>query len=411
MDSRLAQDGGTPVRTAAFPSVSDAAGRRLGDEEIAALERVVRSGRLNSTVGDETRTFEREFADHYGVRHAVASSSGTSALHLAVAAVDPEPGEEIITTGLSDAGTVLPILAQNAVPVFADVDPTTGNLDVESVRSKITERTRAIIAVHLFGQPAPVAALRELADQHGLILIEDTAQAFLTRCAPDGRLAGTVGHIGCFSLQQSKHMTAGDGGLTISDDDQLARRARLFADKAWPRDTDERTHLFLGLNYRMTELQAAVAREQLKKLSGVVEDRAKAAEQLTATLAELPGLEPGVTEGSAYWLYPVFVDPTVAGQDAHAYAKALAAEGIPANGGYIQRPLYLTPLFTEQRTYGTSGYPLTEGEQSYAPGLCPNTELLINERLFVIGWNENYTDADVADISTAMRKVHTAFAP
>ena len=412
MDLKLAEQGGTPIRTRAFPSVSDAAGRRLGRPEIAALERVIRSGQLNSTVGGETRAFEGEFAEYYGVDHAVASSSGTSALHLAVAAVNPEPGDEIITTGLSDAGTVLPILSQNAVPVFADVSADSGNLDVESVRSLITERTRAIIAVHLFGQPAPVAELRALADEHRLILIEDCAQAYLTRCAPDGALAGTLGHLGCFSLQQSKHITAGDGGVTISDDHELARRARLFADKAWPRDTDERTHLFLGLNYRMTELQAAVAREQLHKLSGVVDDRRKAAESLTSALNLLPGLTSGLSEGAAYWLLPVFVDPAVAGADAHRYAAALAAEGIPANGGYIQRPLYLTPLFTERNTYGSSGYPLiappASSVQDFTPGLCPVTESLINERLFVLAWNENYTADDVADIVTAVQKVHTA---
>src|SRR5690606_38474407 len=140
-------------------------------------------------------------------------------------------------------------------------DPVTGNLDVESVRARITSRTRAIMVVHLFGSPAPVASLRALADEHGLMLIEDSAQAYLTRC-PAGRLAGTVGRIGCSSLQQSKHITAGDGGLCITDDAALARRMRLFADKGWPRDTDERTHLFLSVNYRMTELQAAVARAQ-----------------------------------------------------------------------------------------------------------------------------------------------------
>lgn len=409
----LAVDGGTPIRTRPFPNVSGPEGRTLGDEEIAALERVIRSGQLNCTVGGETKAFEAEFAAYYGVAHAVASSSGTSALHLAVAAVNPEPGDEIITTGLSDAGTVLPILAQNAVPVFADVDPATGNLDVESVRSRITSRTRAIIAVHLFGQPAPVAELRELADEHGLILIEDCAQAYLTRCAPDGALAGTVGHLGCFSLQQSKHITAGDGGLTISNDAALARRARLFADKAWPRDTNERTHLFFGLNYRMTELQAAVAREQLKKLSWVVDARRKAAEPLTAAIGELSGLSAGLSEGAVYWLFPVFVDTAMAGGDAHQYARALAAEGIPANGGYIQRPLYLTPVLADRRTYGESGYPLlsppASTEPSYVKGICPQTEALIDERLFVIGWNEHYTEDDTADIAAALRKVHSAF--
>ncbi|WP_205857259.1 DegT/DnrJ/EryC1/StrS family aminotransferase, partial [Phytoactinopolyspora endophytica] len=215
---RLAIDGGTPVRTAPFPGVASAAGRRLGDDEVAAAERVLRSGMLNSTIGPETRRLEAEFADYMGIAYAAASSSGTAALHLAVAAVDPEPGDEIITTGLSDAGTVLPIMMQNAVPVFADVEPYSGNLDVDAVREKITGRTRAIIAVHLFGQPAPVAELRTLADEHGIVLIEDCAQAYLTRCAPDGALAGTVGHLGCFSLQQTKHITAGDGGLTVTGD-------------------------------------------------------------------------------------------------------------------------------------------------------------------------------------------------
>ncbi|NED95708.1 DegT/DnrJ/EryC1/StrS family aminotransferase [Phytoactinopolyspora alkaliphila] len=412
-ESALAITGGTPIRTAPFPGVSDAAGRRLGEEEIRALERVVRSGQLNSTVGGETREFESDFADYYGVEHVVASSSGTSALHLAVAAVDPEPGDEIIATGLSDAGTILPILAQNAVPVFADVDPSTGNLDVASVRARISSRTRAIIAVHLFGQPAPVAELRELADQHGLILIEDCAQAYLTRCAPDGALAGTVGHLGCFSLQQSKHITAGDGGLTITDDHALARRARLFADKAWPRDTDERTHLFLGLNYRMTELQAAVGRAQLPKLAAVVEDRRAAAKPLTALLRDLPGVSPGLDEGAAYWLFPVFVDPDIVRVDAREFARALAAEGIPAVGGYIQRPLYMNPVLSEQRTYGTSGYPLAVPPATevprYGPGLCPNTEALIGSRMLVIGWNENYSDDDVHDIVAAVTKVHAAF--
>ena len=408
----LALHGGSPVRTTPFPDVYSPAGRTLGDEEVAAAERVIRSGLLNSTVGTETRTLEAEFARYYGVAHAVASSSGTSALHLAVAAVDPEPGDEIITTGLSDAGTVLPILAQNAVPVFADVDPHTGNLDPAAVRELITARTRAIIVVHLFGQPAPVAELRAITDEHGIVLIEDCAQAYLTRCEPDDALAGTVGHLGCFSLQQTKHITAGDGGLTITDDPALARRARLFADKAWPRDTDERTHLFLGLNYRMTELQAAVARAQLAKLAGVVDARRKAAEALTAAIGELPGLAAGRTEGAAFWLYPVFVDESLAGGDAVRYSEALVAEGIPAVPGYLQRPLYLTPVFSERRTYGRSGFPLSAPPADQAPryerGLCPETEALIGSRMLVLNWNERYTHDDVADIVVALRKVHAA---
>lgn len=409
MTTALALDGGTPIRTQPLPSVSDASGRTLGEEEVQAAASVLRSGRLNSTVGEQTAVFEREFAEYMGTRYASASSSGTAAIHAAVAAVDPNPGDEIITTGLSDAGTVMPILAQNAVPVFADVDPSTGNLEVESVRAAITPRTRAILVVHLFGAPAPVVELRALADAHDIILIEDCAQAYLTRVGPEGALAGTVGHLGCFSLQQTKHITAGDGGLTITNDGRLARRARLFVDKAWPRDTGERTHLFLGLNYRMTEIQSAVARVQLGRLADVVSARRAAASVLTTVLEELPGLAAAPADGTSYWQFPVFLDPQVAGGDAGGYAEALGAEGIPANGGYITRPLYLTPALAEKRTYGTSGLPLTDAWQEYAPGLCPATEDLIGGRLLVLPWNENYSSEDVEDFGSALRKVHGAF--
>lgn len=331
-----------------------------------------------------------------------------------MAAVDPEPGEEIITTGLSDAGTVLPILMQNAIPVFADVDPATGNLDPEDVESKITERTRAIIVVHLFGIPAPVERFREIADRNGLILIEDCAQAYLTR-TDGGALAGTVGDLGCFSLQQSKHITAGDGGIVITGDAELARRARLFADKGWPRDTGERTHLFLGLNYRMTELQAAVAHAQLGKLAGVVADRRRTALRLTETVATLPGLAAAPTEGTSYWQFPVYLDPGAAGGDAAAYAAVLGELGIGTNPGYLDRPLYRTPALADAVTYGRSGYPLTAAEHrpDYSAGSCPQTEELINHRLLVIGWNENYTDSDVDDLAQALRitSAHLTAAP
>lgn len=410
MTTALALHGGTPIRTEPLPGVSDASGRTLGEEEVHAAAEVIRSGRLNSTVGEQTAALEREFARYMGSKHASASSSGTAAIHAAIAAVDPEPGDEIITTGLSDAGTVMPILAQNAVPVFADVDPGTGNLDVTSVRAAITPRTRAILVVHLFGTPAPVHELRALADEHGLFLIEDCAQAYLTEVDAKGTLAGTVGHLGCFSLQQSKHITAGDGGLTLTDDDALARRARLFVDKAWPRDTGERTHLFLGLNYRMTEIQSAIARVQLGRLAGVVSARRESAAVLTAALQELPGLTAAPAHGNSYWQFPVVLDPEVAGGDAVRYADALRAEGISANGGYITRPLYLTPALAEKRTYGRSGMPLTDAQQTFAPGLCPTTEALIGGLLLVISWNENFTAEDVADIVAAVRKVHAAFA-
>jgi perosamine synthetase len=407
---------GAPVRRTPLPGVLEPAGRTIGAEERAAVLRVLDSAVLCSTFGGEARALEAEMSALYG-RDAVACSSGTAALHLAVAAVGFDPGDEVITTPISDFGTVAPILAQNGVPVFADVDPATGNLDPVAVEAAITPRTRAIIAVHLFGAAADVVALRSIADRHGLVLIEDCAQAWLGTTA-GGELLGTVGDIACFSLQQYKHITAGDGGLAITADAELATRMRLFMDKGWDR-SGGRLHLMLGLNYRMTELVAAVARAQLAKVADVVKRRRESAEQLVAALGgpsestgpggpgvglagvALPALA-GVAlpslAGHAFWLFPLIV----AG-DNRLWADGLTAEGVLASAGYLDRPLYANPVFSGP-VYGTSRYPLDGRE--YPAGLCPNAERLIERTLVVLPWNEAYTKTDVDDIARAIRKVH-----
>ncbi len=392
---------GAPVRRTPLPGVLEPAGRTIGAEERAAVLRVLDSAVLCSTFGAEARALEAEMEALYG-RTAVACSSGTAALHLAVAAVRFEPGDEVITTPISDFGTVAPILAQNGVPVFADVDPATGNLDPVAVEAAITPRTRAIIAVHLFGAPADVVALRAIADRHGVVLIEDCAQAWLGTTA-EGELLGTFGDISCFSLQQYKHITAGDGGLAITADPKLASEMRLFMDKGWDR-SGGRVHLMLGLNYRMTELVAAVARAQLGKVVDVVKRRRESAEQLIAALGGgragegLAGVALPELAGHAFWLFPLIV----AG-DNRLWAEGLTAEGVPASGGYLERPLYANPVFRGEPVYGTSRYPL---DREYPVGLCPNAERLIERTLVVLPWNEAYTTTDVDDIARAIRKVH-----
>ncbi|PZF82927.1 DegT/DnrJ/EryC1/StrS family aminotransferase [Jiangella anatolica] len=405
---RLAIDGGTPVRDPGrpLPSPLTASGRTIGAEEEDAVLRVLRSGMLSGVWGTEVKALTEEFAALIGTRYAVACSSGTAAIHLAVAAVDPEPGDEIIVPPISDMGTVTPILAQNAIPVFADVDPVTGNLDPDAVAALIGPRTRAVVAVHLFGKPAPVARLRELTDRAGIVLIEDCAQAYLAPVRPGGPLAGTVGQLGCFSLQQYKHITAGDGGLVTTDDPDLALRMRRFADKGWPRETGERGYLHYALNYRMTELVGAVARAQLGKLPGVVERRRASAAAFAAKVAGLPGLTLPPDDGDhVYWYYPLLVD----GLDEaglRRYGAALTAEGVPALAGYLARPLYAEPVLRTPLTYGRSGYPLAGHE--YPDGLCPVAEDLVYRRLVVVPWNENFTDADVDDIIAGVAKVHGA---
>ncbi|SCL21916.1 dTDP-4-amino-4,6-dideoxygalactose transaminase [Micromonospora pallida] len=388
-----------------FPSMGSADGRTLGEEELAGVARVLQSGMLSSVWGTEVKALEREMADLHGVAHAVAASSGTAALHLAVAAVAPDPGDEIITSPISDFGTVAPILAQNAVPVFADVDPYTGNLDPAAVAAAIGPRTKAILAVHLFGATAD---LRAVADDAGVPLIEDCAQAWLARY-PDGTLAGTAGTIGCFSLQQWKHITCGDGGLTITDDPVLARRMRLFADKGWPRDGG-RQHASLGMNYRMTELAGAVARAQLAKLPGVLADRRRTAARLHAALADLPGVRlPADVDAHAWWLFPIVLDPPLTNR---AVAARLAAAGIPARAGYLEQPLHCAPVLTEAPVYGGTRYPLTappaDKVPTYGPGLCPAAERLIDSTLLVVDWNERYTDDHVDEIAQAVRAAVTA---
>jgi dTDP-4-amino-4,6-dideoxygalactose transaminase len=410
----LAIHGGQPVRTSPFPSTGDRSGRTFGAEEIDAARKVIESGVLWRVTGTQVAALEQEFAQYFGVGHAVASSSGTAALHLAVMAIAPEPGDEVVVPPITDFGTIIAVLASGAVPVFADVDPITGCLTAASVAASLSERTRAVIVVHLFGGPAPVNEIVDICWPRAIRVIEDCAQAYLTVPPGGDSYAGTRGDIGCFSLQQSKHISAGEGGLTITDNADYAGRMRLLADKGWPRDSGERTHLFLGLNYRMPELVGAVARVQLSRLRDVVEARRSVARRLVDRLTGLPGLRTARDIGRhSYWLFPLLIDPDVLGVDNAEYGKALLGEGIPVTPGYLDRPLYLVPALTERRTFGSSGFPLTappaRKEFAYTAGACPNAEKLISSTLLVVPCNENYSHTDVGDLATGVVKVHRYF--
>ncbi len=257
--------------------------------------------------------------------------------------------------------------------------------------------------------------LREICKERNIWLIEDAAQAHLAEFK--GKLAGTMGDMGCFSLQQSKQMTAGDGGVTITNDSGLAERARLFSDKAWPRGGgwEQRGYLFLSMNYRMTELQGAVGLAQLRKVKSIVERRRHAAELLTKSLEEVKSVSPPfITEGSkhSYWLYPFTLDKSFVKASPQEFAEALAAEGIPCSSGYIKKPLYLFPILKEKRTYGNSHCPFDckfyGKEIEYKEGDCPNAEGILKE-LLTLPINEFYEDSDVEDIARATKKVATFY--
>lgn len=388
-----------------LPSDQDASGRTLGDDELAALARVIASGTLNSTKGTAVAAFERALAKLLGVKHVVACASGSAAVHCAVAALNPEPGDEIITTAITDMGALAPILYQGAIPVFADVDPETCNISAASVAARITPRTRAIVATHLFGNPCEVAALRALADERGLMLIEDCAQAYLATAG--GKTVGTWGDIACFSLQQGKHITTGEGGFVATNDDALARRMVLFVNKAWGYGDPQPDHYFLALNYRLTELQGAVGLAQLEKLQACVDSRRATAEALTARLDGVRGIVAPVVADDAthvYWKYIVMVDPDVVAGGAVALGAKLKERGIASAPRYIQKPAFQCAVIRDRVTFGTSGWPFTLADPSavdYDPARFPGTFRAL-ERVLVLPWNERYTDEHVAYIADAL---------
>ena len=392
-----------------LPSDADHTGRDLGNEELVLLRAVIDSGTLNCTKGTQVRAFEQEFAARMRVPYARAVTSGTAAVHTAVAAIDPEPGDEIITTAVTDMGAIAPILYQQAIPVFADVDPVSLNVTPTSIAERITPRTRAIIATHLFGNPCDVIGIRRVAEPRGIPVIEDAAQAF---CATqEGRLVGTIGDIGAFSFQQGKHMTTGEGGMVVTSDAAKARWMTLFSDKAWGYGDPMPDHYFLALNYRMTDLQGAVARAQLGKLDGVVGRRQARADQLSHLLAGLDGLTlpaalPDATH--VFWKYPLIVDPRRIAGGADALGARLKAQGVFCAPRYIQKPAFQCEVLRERKTYGKSQCPYSCRERQdgvrfvYDAADYPGTMQGL-ERVLVLPWNEHYTEAHVAFIGATIQ--------
>ena len=386
-----------------LPSDQDASGRTFGPEELALLTEVLESGTLTSTKGRMVPALEARAAELLGTTHAIACSSGTAAVHTAVAAVDPEPGDEIVTTAITDMGALSPILYQGAIPVFADVDPVTGNVTPDTVAAALSERTRAVVVTHLFGVPVDTAAVAARCGD--VPVLEDTAQAWLATVGD--RIAGTVGAVGAFSLQQGKHITTGEGGLVVTDDDALARRMRLFVNKAWPYGEANPDHEFLAPNYRLSELAGAVALGQFDKLEDGVAVRVANADRLTAALEGVPGLTvpPAVPHGRpSWWRYPLHVDRRIVAGGAPALGAALADLGVPSAPRYIQKPAFQCKVFTERRTFGTSGWPFTLARPEaldWSPARFPGTFAYLDSVL-VLPWNERYTDEHVDHLADAI---------
>jgi perosamine synthetase len=376
----------------------------FGPEELRLLNEALASQNLFGVDGKMVNGFEKEFAILYSVPYAVASTSGTAAIHTALGALDLNPGDEVITAPITDLGTVIPILYQNAIPVFADIDHTY-NMDAADVERKITSRTRAIVVVHLFGNSCDMDAMVAVARKHNIPLIEDCSQTHLTEYK--GRYVGTIGDIGCFSFQQSKHMTTGDGGMTVTSNKAYYDKMKLFVDKGFARKGwGARAYAFHAPNYRMNELTGAVGLAQLKKVKGVVARRQAMGKMLSELLKDVPEIIiPPTTAGSAhsYWLFPVYVKSG----NIETFAKTMMAAGFWSAAGYTGKPIYLcTESLTAKKTYGTSKFPFESAYASksyeYVEGLCPKAEETL-KHLVTMPWDESWSDEKIKKAAAAFK--------
>ncbi len=402
----LAINGGPKTKTTPFGS-----GKRFGEEEKKQLLEVIDNDMLFYFFGKKVFQFQHEFAAMYNMKHCIACSSGTAAVHIAVGALELAPGTEVITSAITDMGTLTGILYQNLIPVFADIDPLTYNMTADSIEQVITSRTGAIIVVHHSGLAADMDKILALGEKYRIPVIEDCAQAYL--CDYKGRLAGTMGVMNAFSLNHFKHITCGSGGMVLTNDEKKRKIASLFLDKCYDREAGKRNPFFLAPNYQMTELQGAVALAQLKKLDGIIERRNQLGTQLTKYLKQIPGITPqSVPEGCrhSYFLFMFRIDLQQMQVTLADFSKALAAEGIPNSPHLITGGMceYQYDIFRNRSAFPNSMHPFVNSEFktniSYHDGLCPNAEKAFEETIN-LQINEFYAEQDIKEMAAAIDKV------
>jgi dTDP-4-amino-4,6-dideoxygalactose transaminase len=353
---------------------------QLGAAEREAVIDVMESGHL--VAGDVTEAFEREFADYCDADHAVGTSNGTTALHAALEAVGVRPGNLVITTPFSFVATANAIRFAGGVPVFADVDPETFNLDPDSVERRIEqldEAVEAIVPVHLYGLPAEMDRLREIADDHDIALVTDAAQAH--GAAYDGQRVGSLADASTFSFYPTKNMTTGEGGIVTTDDPDLADEVRRFINHGRPVEGDTYDHVQLGHNYRMTNMAAAIGRAQLEKLPEFTEARRANARRLDEMLADTPLETPVEPDGTthAYHQYTVKSD-----------RRETVRDHLERHG--VDTAVYYPKPIPELKAYDHMSVPTPVASQ-------------LSEEVFSLPVHPGLDDADLEQISTAVAEL------
>ena len=393
----------------------------IGVEEAAAAKQVIESGVLSQFLGTwhedfyggpKVQEFERACESYFGVKNAITVNSWTSGLIAAVGAIAIEPGDEVIVSPWTMCASATAILHWNAIPVFADIEPETFNLDPKSVEANITPYTKAIMAVDIFGHSADMDALMAIADKYNLKVISDSAQS--PAAMYKGKYAGTLAHIGGYSLNYHKHIHTGEGGILVTDDDELAERMRLIRNHAEAVVGDKGVKNLanmIGYNFRLGEIECAIGIEQLKKLTDLVESRQRLGNLLSAGLRELTGLQVPVVKPDCthvYYVYPLILDVNLLGVSRDKIWAALQAEGVPVGKSY--QNLHLLPMYQQKIAYGLKGFPWTSEichrEVNYERGICPVAEALNDTSYLSIGMCVyDLTDEHIDLIIQAFKKV------
>jgi dTDP-4-amino-4,6-dideoxygalactose transaminase len=347
----------------------------LSEEEQNEVLKVMKSQMLTLLHGEFVKKFEEEFARYIGVKHAIAVNTGTAALHIAIAALDIGPGDEVIVPPFTFIATASSILHNNAIPIFADIDDKSYTLDPDSVKEKITDKTKAIIPVHLAGIGADMNALIDVANDNEVYIIEDAAQSIGTKCY--GKKVGAIGRLGCFSFYPSKNMTTGEGGMITTNDDALAEQCRLLRHHGEP---EWYVYNRLGYNYRMTEIQGAIGRVQLKRINSFIESRNKNARYLSKATSDITGIKPPFIPDYCepafnYWIGRI--NPDILGLTKPQFLKAF-----PRSKVLYPKPLYKTKLFQEKIAYSNGcpwSCPFYGKEIDYKKVNLPRVEKITQE--------------------------------
>lgn len=423
--STLAIKGGKPVRTALFPAYNTI----TEAEKKAALE-VLDSGNLSQFLGcwmddffggPKVREFEAKWSAMFGAKHTISVNSNTSGLFAAVGAAGLGPGDEIIVSPYTMSASAVCALVYGAVPVFADIQPDIFTIDPKSIEARITPRTKAIMPVHIFGHPADMDPIMEIARKHNLIVIEDCAQAPLTTYK--GKMVGTIGDMGVFSLNYHKHIHTGEGGMVTTNNDLYAEKIQLIRNHGETSLTDKGVQDFTnmwGFNYRLTEIQAAIGITQLDRLESYIAERERNCAYIAEKLSEFPGITPPVSYLNCrhvYYVQAIKYDEAIIGVPRNTFIDALAEElpsaylrestGKLIGAGYT-KPLYLQPMYQTRRgTQCSYNCPRYDGTVDYAEGLCPVAEDLHNNKLFTHEYmRPPMTREDLDDFLRAFEKVY-----